>query len=78
MVQIKEIDFGVVKITLNADIQKRTAKSQNHKSCYMSRRYVLLIEKEEMWARMLAEVLTDNDIPCVMRSVMRPGQSPPM
>ena len=35
--------------------------------------YVLLIEKEEMWARMLAEVLTDNDIPCVMRSVYGAG-----
>ena len=35
--------------------------------------YVLLIEKEEMWARMLAEVLTDNDIHCVMRSVYGAG-----
>lgn len=26
--------------------------------------YVLLIEKEEMWARMLMDVLQDNDIPC--------------
>ena len=39
----------------------------------MSNEYVLLIEKEEMWARMLAEVLTDNDIPCVMRSVYGAG-----
>ena len=27
--------------------------------------YVFLTEKEEMWARMLLEVLKDNQIPCV-------------
>ena len=30
----------------------------------MNSKYVLLTEKEEMWARMLTEVLADNDIPC--------------
>ncbi len=39
----------------------------------MDNGYVLLIEKEEMWAKMLAEVLSDNDIPCVMRSVYGAG-----
>ena len=39
----------------------------------MDKGYVLLIEKEEMWARMLAEVLNDNSIPCVMRSVYGAG-----
>ena len=31
----------------------------------MSDEYVFLIEKEEMWARMLLEVLEDNHVPCV-------------
>ena len=26
--------------------------------------YELLVEKEEMWAQMLMQVLRDNDIPC--------------
>ena len=30
----------------------------------MDNGYVLLTEKDEMWARMLMEVLTDNGIPC--------------
>ena len=30
----------------------------------MTEAYVLLTEKEEMWARMLMEVLEDNQIPC--------------
>ena len=30
----------------------------------MKEGYVLLTEKDEMWARMLMEVLTDNGIPC--------------
>ena len=35
--------------------------------------YVLLTEKEEMWARMLLEVLEDNDIPCVALPVYGAG-----
>ena len=31
--------------------------------------YEFLIEKEEMWARMLMDVLKDNDIPCIAFSV---------
>ena len=30
----------------------------------MNQEYVLLTEKEEMWARMLLEVLKDNGVPC--------------
>ena len=30
----------------------------------MENGYVLLTEKEEMWAKMLIEVLEDNHIPC--------------
>lgn len=30
----------------------------------MTNEYVLLTEKEEMWARMLMEVLEDNQVPC--------------
>ena len=30
----------------------------------MNNEYVLLVEKEEMWARMLMDVLKDNGIPC--------------
>ena len=30
----------------------------------MEHDYVLLTEKEEMWAKMLIEVLEDNHIPC--------------
>lgn len=30
----------------------------------MNQEYVLLTEKEEMWARMLMDVLKDNSIPC--------------
>ena len=50
----------------------------------MDKGYVLLTEKEEMWARMLMEVLGDNGIPCTSMPVhgiglvMRPmaqGQS---
>ena len=39
----------------------------------MDNGYELLIEKEEMWARMLMEVLCDNDIPCAARSVYGAG-----
>ena len=41
----------------------------------MSDVYELLIEKEEMWARMLGEVLEDNGIPCVLRGVNGVGFS---
>ena len=41
----------------------------------MSDGYELLIEKEEMWARMLGEVLEDNGIPCVLRGVNGVGFS---
>ena len=30
----------------------------------MNQEYVLLVEKEEMWARMLMEVLKDNGVAC--------------
>ena len=30
----------------------------------MDKDYVLLVEKEEMWARMLMEVLKDNGVAC--------------
>ena len=30
----------------------------------MDNGYELLVEKEEMWAQMLMQVLQDNDIPC--------------
>ena len=39
----------------------------------MNHGYVLLIEKEEMWAKMLMEVLQDNGIPCVKQSVYGAG-----
>jgi hypothetical protein len=32
--------------------------------------FVLLTEKEEMWARVLMEVLRDNGIPCTAKSVL--------
>lgn len=35
--------------------------------------YVLLAEKEEMWARMLMQVLEDNDIPCASLPVYGAG-----
>ena len=39
----------------------------------MNSGYVLLTEKEEMWARMLMEVLEDNDIPCAALPVYGAG-----
>lgn len=30
----------------------------------MNKDFIFLTEKEEMWAKMLMEVLQDNDIPC--------------
>lgn len=35
--------------------------------------FVFLIQKEEMWARMLVEVLEDNNIPCATRPVFGVG-----
>ncbi len=35
----------------------------------MEKHFVFLIEKEEIWARMLMEVLKDNRIPCAAESV---------
>lgn len=35
--------------------------------------YVLLVEKEEMWAKMLMQVLEDNNIPCTALSVYGAG-----
>lgn len=39
----------------------------------MNNGYVLLIEKEEMWARMLMEVLEDNNVPCAALPVCGAG-----
>lgn len=39
----------------------------------MGREYVLLTEKEEMWARMLMEVLEDHGIPCTAVPVFGAG-----
>ena len=39
----------------------------------MNHGYEFLIEKEEMWARMLMEVLQDNGIPCVKQVVYGAG-----
>ena len=36
---------------------------------------VLLVEKEEMWAKMLMQVLEDNDIPCFALPVFGAGLS---
>ena len=41
----------------------------------MSGDYVLLIEKEEMWVRMLVQVLEDNRIPCTAVPVFGAGFS---
>ena len=35
--------------------------------------YELLVEKEEMWARMLMQVLEDNDVPCASLPVFGAG-----
>ena len=37
--------------------------------------YVLLVEKEEMWAKMLIQVLEDNNIPCTAIPVYGAGFS---
>ena len=39
----------------------------------MNQEYVLLTEKEEIWARMLMEVLKDNSIPCASEPVHGAG-----
>ena len=41
----------------------------------MGNDYVVLTEKEEMWAKMLMEVLQDNNIPCVTMPVYGAGFS---
>lgn len=41
----------------------------------MKEGYVLLLEKEEMWAKMLMQVLEDNNIPCVAVPVFGAGLS---
>ena len=35
--------------------------------------FELLVEKEEMWARMLMQVLEDNDVPCASLPVFGAG-----
>ena len=40
---------------------------------FMNDRYVLLVEQEEMWARMLMQVLEDNNIPCASLPVYGAG-----
>ena len=39
----------------------------------MNNEYVLLVEKEEMWAKMLIQVLEDHSIPCSALSVHGAG-----
>lgn len=39
----------------------------------MTPAYELLVEKEEMWAKMLIQVLKDNNIPCVSIPVLGAG-----
>ena len=39
----------------------------------MEKKYEFLTEKEEMWARMLMEVLKDNGIPYAVESVYGAG-----
>ena len=41
----------------------------------MNNRYVLLTEKEEMWARMLMEVLRDHEVSCTALPVYGAGFS---
>ena len=41
----------------------------------MNDAYVLLTEKEEMWAKMLMQVLEDNDVPCAAVPVYGAGFS---
>lgn len=39
----------------------------------MDNGFELLVEKEEMWAKMLIEVLEDNSIPCIAAPVHGAG-----
>lgn len=39
----------------------------------MTAGYILLTEKEELWANMLVEVLRDNEIPCTTLPVYGAG-----
>ena len=39
----------------------------------MAHGFVLLVEKEEMWAQMLTQVLQDNGIPCAALPVYGAG-----
>ena len=39
----------------------------------MNEGYVLLAEKEEMWAQMLIQVLKDNNVPCAALPVYGAG-----
>lgn len=39
----------------------------------MNNEYVLLVEKEEMWAKMLMQVLEDNNVPCTALPVYGTG-----
>ena len=39
----------------------------------MDNGYVLLVEKEEMWAQMLMQVLEDNNVPCAALPVYGVG-----
>lgn len=41
----------------------------------MKEGYVLLVEKEEMWAKMLMQVLKDNNVPCATVPVFGAGLS---
>ena len=41
----------------------------------MKDKYVLLAEKEEMWAKMLMQVLEDNNVPCAAIPVYGAGFS---
>ena len=41
----------------------------------MKEGYVLLVEKEEMWAKMLMQVLKDNNVPCAAVPVFGAGLS---
>ena len=41
----------------------------------MKDKYVLLLEKEEMWAKMLMQVLEDNNVPCASIPVYGAGFS---
>ncbi len=59
--------YGVILfVSCCAFIIVKTAKSKGNRK---NNGYVLLAEKDFMWARMLMEVLENNDIPCVSAPV---------